>query len=355
MNSNRIKIFFILPSLKAGGAERVISFVSQSIDKNKFDPYLLVAGFENDAVYDVSDINVFYFNKHRILTAIPHFLKFISKYKPDIVMSSIAHVNKAMAIISPLFRNTKFIGREATVLGQNNNQKVSKTSLVSILPNNFNKLDALICQSRDMAKDMTENFNVPEDKIYVINNPISNLPKIKDPLPIANYKRYITVGRLTPIKGHLRILNVLSKLNMPFKYTIIGDGELKDEIFKKAKSLSILENIEHIPYTNEVYKFLAKHDLFLQGSYVEGFPNALLESCAVGTPVLAFNAPGGTKEIIENEINGFMVDDEDHYLKALKSELNFNSEKVRESVLRKFNQEIIIKQYEDLFININNQ
>ena len=355
MKTNKIKIFFILPSLKAGGAERVISFVSQSIDKKKFEPFLLVAGFEKESVYDVSDIQVFYFNKPRILTAIPHFLKFIGKHKPDIVMSSIAHVNKAMATISPLFAKTKFIGREATVLGQNNNKKVSKTSLVKILPNSFNKLDALICQSQDMAKDMIQNFDVSKEKVFVINNPISNLPKIKEPLKDIGVKRFITVGRLTPIKGHLRILEALSKLKEPFMYTIIGDGELKEEIFSKAETLNIMDKIKHIPYTNKVYEFLSKHDLFIQGSYVEGFPNALLESCVVGTPVVAFNAAGGTKEIIEHGINGYMVDTEDQFLEVLESNLEFNSKDVRESVYKKFNQEIIIKQYEDLFIKINNQ
>ena len=59
MKIDQIKIFFILPSLKAGGAERVISFVSQNIDKDKFKPYLLVAGFEKDSVYDVSNIEVY--------------------------------------------------------------------------------------------------------------------------------------------------------------------------------------------------------------------------------------------------------------------------------------------------------
>ena len=48
---SKIKILFILPSLSAGGAERVISFVSQNIDPDKFHPVLLVAGFEKDTVW----------------------------------------------------------------------------------------------------------------------------------------------------------------------------------------------------------------------------------------------------------------------------------------------------------------
>lgn len=352
-NQQKIKILFILPSLSAGGAERVISFVSQNINKEKFHPILLVAGFVSDAVYDVSNVEVKYLNKPRILTALPTIIATIKKLKPNIVVSSIAHVNTAMAFISPFFKRTKFIGREATVLGQRKNEKkVRKWSPFHLLPNGFKNLDALICQSQDMAKDMIDNFEISKDKIHVINNPISNLPSVKEKATASTPRKFITVGRLTEVKGHMRLLEILSKLNEPFIYTIIGDGGLKDDIFNKAKALNIFDAIKHIPFTNEVNDFLAENDLFLQGSFVEGFPNALLESCVVGTPVLAFKAPGGTKEIVENGVNGYLVSNEEEYLERLKDDFNFNPEDVRESVYKKFNQETILQQYEDLFQNI---
>ncbi|NQX83083.1 MAG: glycosyltransferase [Flavobacteriaceae bacterium] len=351
--STKIRILFLLPSLSAGGAERVMSFVSQNINKHKFHPVLLIAGFKKDTVYDVSNIEVVYLNKSRILTALPAIIFFFRKFKPQIVISSIAHVNTAMGKLSPLFPKTKFVGREATVLSQRKNEtKSRKRSIAYVISNGFEKLDAIVCQSKDMAEDMVTNYGVSRKKIKVINNPISNLPPAKTKSLNGIPKRFITVGRLTEIKGHIRLLRILSKLKRPFSYTIIGNGNLKEAIFKKADELGIKENITHIPYTNKVNKYISENDLFLQGSFVEGFPNALLESCVVGTPVVAFNAPGGTKEIVETEINGFIVNTEEEYLNILNTELKFDSNSVRTSVLKKFNQEIILKQYEDLFQNI---
>ncbi len=349
----KIKIIFLLPSLVAGGAERVISFVAQSIDKEKFEPILLVAGFEKDSVYDVSNVKVNYLNKPRILTAIPSIILNIIKQKPAIVVSSISHVNTAMAMISPFFRNTKFIGREATVLSKRKNEKKSrKWSPAYFLPNGFKNLDMLICQSQDMAEDMVSNYEVPKHKVCVINNPISNLPAVKQNEPKSDIKKFITVGRLAEVKGHLRILDILSKLKTPFKYTIIGDGGLKNEIFEKSNKLGLSINIKHVPFTNKVNDYITKNDVFLQGSYVEGFPNALLESCVVGIPVIAFNVPGGTKEIVEDGVNGFLVNDEDEFLERLKDNRVWNPEKIRESVYKKFNKEKILMQYEQLFLDI---
>lgn len=348
--ASKIKVFFVLPSLHAGGAERVMSFVSQNLDKTKFEATLLVAGFAKDSAYDVSNVETLFLNKPRVLTAIPHIIKAIYKHKPDIVVSSIAHTNTAMAMISPFFRNTKFVGRESTVLGaRKEEEKTNKWSPAHYIPNGFEKLDALICQSQDMKEDMLSSFNISEDKLCVINNPISKLPPVKTQTNTTEVKKFITVGRLTEVKGHLRILEMLSQLKQPFTYTIIGDGSLKDVIFEKAKTLSLTEYITHIPFTNKVNDYIAEHDVFLQGSYVEGFPNALLESCVVGTPVIAFNIPGGTKEIVENNVNGFLVDDEETYINKLKDNRAWDPEAVRESVYKKFNQEFIISQYEALF------
>lgn len=349
----KIKIMFILPSLSAGGAERVISFVSQNINKDKFQPLLVVAGFKKDSAYDISNVDVVFLNKPRILTALPSIVGSIKKHKPQIVVSSISHVNTAMSLLSPFFSKTKFIGREATVISKRSNEKkIRQWSPFRLLPNGFKNLDGIICQSLDMAEDMITNFDIPEDLIHVINNPISNLPEVKTTLPITDVKKFITVGRLTEVKGHLRLLDILSKFNEPFSYTIIGDGGLKEIIFKKAKELRIEKHIKHVPFTNKVNDYIAKHDLFLQGSYVEGFPNALLESCVVGTPVIAFKAPGGTREIVENGVNGFLVETEEEFLQKLKDTKKWSPEKVRESVYKKFNKEVILQQYEDLFTNI---
>jgi glycosyltransferase involved in cell wall biosynthesis len=93
----------------------------------------------------------------------------------------------------------------------------------------------------------------------------------------------------------------------------------------------------------------------LQGSYAEGFPNALLESCSVGTPVVAFEAPGGTKEIIQNGINGYLVKNEEELLSLLTNLeliLKIKREEVIKSVAQKFDKETILNQYETLFLSL---
>ena len=134
-----------------------------------------------------------------------------------------------------------------------------------------------------MYQELKLNSSIQDSKLVIINNPITQnfLAKEKSNLP-SNKPKFITVGSLEPRKGHLRLLETLADIELDFHYTVIGDGSTEKEILQKAKNLGIDTYMTHIPFTHEVQKFLAENDVFLQGSYVEGFPNAFIRELCRG-------------------------------------------------------------------------
>ena len=72
----------------------------------------------------------------------------------------------------------------------------------------------------------------------------------------------------------------------------------------------------------------------------------------MGVPVIAFNVPGGTKEIVSNGVNGYLVENEDQFLEKLQENKNWNPAEIREYVYKKFNKEKIIGEYEQLFLDV---
>ena len=270
-------------------------------------------------------------------------------------MGAISHLNIVLGSISPLFPSIRFIGRQTNISKTvSNYSKPTKNALFSsIKRRGFRQLDYVVCQSKDMAEDCMEYFQVEENKIKIIRNPITDGFEFKNDCKIFNPTalKFITVGRLETIKGHARILEALSKFKSAFIYTIIGDGPEKEVLKNLVISLKLKDKVEFIPFTKKVPDYLRESDFFLQGSYAEGFPNALLESCAVGTPVVAFEAPGGTREIVE-QVNGLMAKDSEDFLDILNNLKHFDSKQVSESVYRKFSKEIILKDYETFFRNI---
>ena len=357
MNNTKPNVIFILPSLAAGGAERVMSYIAQNIDNQKYNVILVVIGFEKDNAFDVNNIEILYLNKPRVVTSIVNCIFLFKRLKPKIVVSALSNLNSYMGFISALFPNCKFIGREVNI-GSVLKDHPEKNN--RYYPSFINKignkgLDYIICQSEDMYNDALKNPNLKNCNLVVINNPITKSFKVKKSKTNQDVNRvhkFITVGSLELRKGHIRVLNVLSKLKgVNFQYTIIGKGSQKENILKKAAELNLKDKVRHIAFTNDVAKYLSESDVFLQGSFVEGFPNALIESCAVGTPAVVFDAPGGINEIIQDGINGYVVNSEEEYknkiLRAMSKE--WNPKIIHNSVYKKYNSNTILKKYESLF------
>ena len=355
--SNRIKVAFVIPSLRSGGTERVMSYIASNINKSKFEVTLIVLGFEKNTKYIIEGINVIYLNKGSAKKSFFKLVKVLKMISPSIVFSSLSHVNSMMALISLIVSKPRYIGRESSVKTIRESFEASKSMFSNRLHNwALRRLDAVICQSHDMLNDFQRNNkNLKLDKFVIINNPITKNFKFQEREQTKSACKYITVSSLTKLKGHIRILDALSKLDYDFKYTIIGKGDEYKAIKSHAEKLMIIDNLEFIQHTYNVSEFLNKSDLYLQGSYVEGFPNAVLESCAVGTPVAAFSAPGGHNEIIIEGVNGTVINTSEEFTKKLKTyheNYPFNHKEVSDSVFSRFSEEIILKRYESLFTKL---
>ncbi|MEO6348214.1 MAG: glycosyltransferase [Aquaticitalea sp.] len=357
MAPKKINLTFVTANLFAGGAERIISFLAKEMDRDKFNITMVVFGFKKDVSYDIEGINTIFFDEIRVLNGTLKLFKFLAKHKPDVVLSVIAHVNTVVGYQSICFPNTKFIAREVNVLSVLETFMTRQHPILRfIYKQRFKFFDAVVCQSQDMLEDMNTHYKIRPDKLHVINNPITNGFEVKTSATSSLILKCITVGRLAKEKGHDRLLEALRKLSIPFHLTLIGSGPEMDNLFSLIKSLSLKDKITHIPFTNEVNRYLRQSDVYLQSSYVEGFPNAVIESCAVGTPVIAFKAPGGLNEIIVEGVNGYIAEDENEFLEYISQVYcnnTFVPQLVSDSVYSKFGKEKILKEYEDLIIKTN--
>ncbi|HIC87372.1 MAG TPA: glycosyltransferase, partial [Aquificae bacterium] len=152
------------------------------------------------------------------------------------------------------------------------------------------------------------------------------------------------------------LLKAFSKLDNNYRLYILGEGEEKDNLIKLADKLNIKDRVYFLGFQKNPYKYLAQADLMVLSSKVEGLPNVVLEANALGIPVVAFDCPGGTREIIKNGLNGFLVKcgDVDKLAFYIEKAVNYNwdKSKIIKYIKENFSVEKIIKKYEDTLLSL---
>ena len=91
------------------------------------------------------------------------------------------------------------------------------------------------------------------------------------------------------------------------KLILIGYGPEKKNIINMAKNLKIYNKIIIINKTYNPYPYMKKSMLLILTSIYEGFPNVLVESLTIGTPVISTNMNAGASEILINGKGGELI------------------------------------------------
>ncbi|TBV26708.1 MULTISPECIES: glycosyltransferase family 4 protein [Flavobacteriaceae] len=146
---------------------------------------------------------------------------------------------------------------------------------------------------------------------------------------------FIFVGRIVGDKGINELIKAFNSLNKEYstiKLLLLGHKESHlDPISKKSlKVLKENKNIIELGFQTDIRPYLSISNVLTFPSYREGFPNAVLQACAMQVPCIASNI-NGCNEIIKNEINGIIIPPKD--TKSLKNAMAFclnNPQKVKE-------------------------
>jgi L-malate glycosyltransferase len=152
---------------------------------------------------------------------------------------------------------------------------------------------------------------IPEDKITVIYNGISE-PKVEHIDRVNRIEKVISVvGRLSEEKGHKFLFQSLAKLKdnhpqLKWKLNIVGDGPLKEELNSLADSLNLQANINFQGFVNNMNTVYINSDLIVLPSENEAFPFVAIEALAYEKPVISTNV-GGLPEIIRHNETGILV------------------------------------------------
>jgi len=189
------------------------------------------------------------------------------------------------------------------------------------LKSSYLKLDQIVCVSKCNAQRLNEElegkvkirycYNILDDqKIFQKARYIPSLDCLVRPL-------LVSVGRIHPQKGYIRLVNILGDLKkegLSFSLWIIGDGPERNKVQKKIDDLGLSKWITLVGSNDNPYSYVTRADLFVCSSFWEGYSTACTEAAILGIPILTTAVSGG-QEIIQDAECGMIVDLDDNSLK----------------------------------------
>jgi glycosyltransferase involved in cell wall biosynthesis len=140
-------------------------------------------------------------------------------------------------------------------------------------------------------------------RIVAIPNPLPDgLPEARAAEPAGPRYRLVALGRFNPVKQFDRLIGVFAGLadrHPDWDLAIFGDGPQREACQRQAAGLGLSGRV-HLPgFSRTPWDDLRAAHVFVLSSRVEGFPNALLESMALGLPCVALDCPSGPAELTQ--------------------------------------------------------
>lgn len=359
--SEKKQLIFLAPSLIGGGTQKVIVNLVNNISIENIEVTLVLLEKKGPFIGELrSDLQVIDLEVSRARFSVLKLMCLFRK-KPAAVVSFLGYLNLWIAILIPFYNShTRFIARESTILSYA--VKLRKHSVISMLLYKwlYPRFNMIICQCEFMRQDLIKKFGIKSVCTIVINNPVdtkrlTHVADVKDGIRINGKKMLLAVGRLEFVKGFDLLLRALQLVQHDCCLLILGNGSEEANLKLLASELGVGSRVRFEGFKENPYTYMKSSDLLVLSSRYEGFPNVVIEANACDLPVVAFDCPGGTHEIIADGINGWLARDGDYVdlaecidrgLKTI-TERKITTSKI---VQEKYSTDVIIPKYQACLI-----
>jgi glycosyltransferase involved in cell wall biosynthesis len=314
-------IAFYLPSLRGGGAERVIINLVEGITARGLPVDVVLAAAEGTFLDRLPpSVRVVDLRAGRVLRSFGPLVRYLRRERPKALVSSLTHANVIALVAARLARRgTPVI---ATV---HNTMSESTPQQRSLLPGLWPTLvrtcypwaSCVVAVSRGAADDLAHTTGLARDEIEVVYNPVitSSLMSLAQQrsdhpwLASGQPPVILGVGRLTRQKDFPTLVRGFAEVRRrrPVRLIILGEGEDRPALEALAAELGVASDVALPGFRDNAATYMAGAALFVLSSAWEGLPTVLIEALAAGAQVVSTDCPSGPREILQGGRLGALV------------------------------------------------
>ncbi len=325
----QLRVLFVIPTLKRGGAERLLINIANELQKREDFTCLIVTMYEgNDYEELTKDLNIVVSRSKVQLSVLKKnqadykdFFDIAHEFKPHIIHS---HLIEAEIFSRwKLLKNTAYFSHihynEKQFQNFDLNVFLKKRRLTDFYEKRFLIKKYNLCRNNFLAISRDTESYLKEVLPEAFHRRIHYLPNAIDYNAFYQERTYdnleqsynlITVGRFVENKNQLFLIDVVAELHKKgknAKLTILGDGPLRPLIENRIRSKKMEAYITLCGNVSNVQHYLNESSIYMHSATYEPFGLVLLEAMAAGLPVVCLNGKGN-KELVQNGKTGYILD-----------------------------------------------
>ena len=296
-----------------GGIERVLSIIIRSLHEkenidiyclslNQSEPldfYLLPTDLKTDYLFE----DLVNMKKAFLKGGIWKLVRYLRKNQIDVIIAC-GVMFFPMACIAAKLAGVKAISWEHTDPARTG--KFVFEGISRRFGACFSDMNVLISQE---AREYYECHFRKKRNIVIYNPADSRLYETNSSYQ-ADSKKLISVGRLTYQKNYQLLIDIADKLLIQhdgWVWHIYGDGEDREELEQLIFEKDLSDRVVLMGNVADLYDRYPEYSAIVMTSRYEGFPMVLIEAAAKGLPMVSFDISTGPKEIIDDNVNGFLI------------------------------------------------
>ena len=356
-----MKIHFVIGDLGGGGAQRVMAILANDFAQKGHDISIITL-YDNEGgdAYEIDDkIKRVELQEGRIKNRkLRAFFNLTSFYRPkinrpDVIISFLSLINLIAILVAKIY-GIKIIASE-----HNNHLQPTEPKNLTHFTWNYiyrwaNKITVLTAFDLGFYKNRKADVVVmPNPRTFMPNFSAVDHAKSKTILAVGNLNRYHHKG----FDNLIPLIEPVLKENPDWKLKILGGGDKGAEFLKSlAEAGNVNDQIIFAGFQSNVGEHMLDASIFVLPSRFEGLPMVLLEAMAQGMACIAYDCKTGPSDIIEDGVNGILIEDQNLMEMQNGLKLLIENEELRKKVsikainsLERFSIETISTKWMGLF------
>jgi glycosyltransferase involved in cell wall biosynthesis len=316
------RIVYVIDSLGPGGAERQLLYLLASLDRTRYEPYVLTVHDEQTVPYhyqaEIAALNIPIYTLHMplpigrviwLLTAIGRYVGFMWRLRPHLVQSNLYVSNVIARLSRPFCPPQHFINTIHSVEGRNRLQVLRWTEW----------LCPLTITNSPKTHRLYQAGGIPAAKLQLIPcgfevARFSQLPAFSLRAEIAPDATFLAlvVARIHREKDHLTLLKALAtiKTALPvgFRLMLLGgvmQADVHAELVRYIAQEQLGQWVQFQAAVRDTERYYAAADVTILPSERESFGLVVVESLAAGVPVVISDAANAL-DVIETDKTGWV-------------------------------------------------